>query len=343
MSATEFLVDATTRHAVFLQRYAGGESKKAVKVLNRLRRDINARLMQEPTAFRAERLRVVLDDIDKIAAQGFSDISGVVKRGSIDIASSEVNFSAALYNKVSGVDFALPAEAALLQAVSEAPMPAPSGTGITIDDALRQFGEKKGTQIATAITDGVILGDTTPEIAAKVAEGMNTLQRRQLDTLVRTITNHTSSIARNEVYKANADLLDGYQWVATLDGRTTLICASRDGIVYQVGSGPLPPAHWGCRSTTIPTVKPAFSKAAGLGGRRASVGADGPKAVGSRTTYGGWLKRQPKAFVDEALGIERSRLFRSGKLTIDKFVDPTGRVFTLEQLEAQNPFVFLET
>jgi hypothetical protein len=87
-------------------------------------------------------------------------------------------------------------------------------------------------------------------------------------------------------------------------------------------------------------VKDEFS--IGLKGKRPSVGAEGAEAVSSRTTYGGWLKKQPIEFVDEALGPERSALFRSGKIKIDGFVDPTGRVYTLEQLQSRNPLVFAE-
>lgn len=97
-----------------------------------------------------------------------------------------------------------------------------------------------------------------------------------------------------------------------------------------------------CRSTTIPDVKDEYNLAKKAVGKRPSVGASGAEEVGGRTTYGGWLKKQPVEFIDEALGVERSRLFRSGKLTIDKFLDPTGRVYTLDQLKAMNPFVFAE-
>jgi hypothetical protein len=51
MSTQQFLMDAATRHQVFLQRYGNGRSKEAVKLLNRLRKKINARL-----ASRANRL-----------------------------------------------------------------------------------------------------------------------------------------------------------------------------------------------------------------------------------------------------------------------------------------------
>lgn len=44
MSSAQFLIDAATRHQVFLQRYGGGQSKEAVKMLTDLAKSINARL-----------------------------------------------------------------------------------------------------------------------------------------------------------------------------------------------------------------------------------------------------------------------------------------------------------
>lgn len=342
MSSTQYLSDAATRHAVFLQRYAGGQSKDAISLLNRIRRDINARLSQEPTEFQRHRLETVLADVEGITTVGFKDIETQQIVSSRDLVKSEAAFSTRLFNKAATIDFTLPADAALTAAVMTAAMDAPSTAGITIEDALQQFGTKKSKQIAQVIADGVTLGDTTPTISKKVGNIINTLQRRQLDTLVRTVANHTSSVARSMVYDANSDIIDGYQWVATLDSRTTFICASRDGKIYQSPYGPMPPAHWGCRSTTIPKVKPEFDVGSDLKGKRPSVGATGAKQVSTRTSYGGWLKKQPTEFVDEALGVERSRLFRSGKLTIDKFVDPTGRVYTLEQLKSMNPMAMIE-
>ena len=104
----------------------------------------------------------------------------------------------------------------------------------------------------------------------------------------------------------------------------------------------MPPAHWGCRSTTIPKIKPEYDVGANLHGERPAKSAKGVEQVSSRVTYGGWLSDQPVEFVDEALGVERSKLFREGGLTIDKFVDPTGRVYSLDQLQKMNPIAFIE-
>ena len=255
MSSNQYLIDATTRHSVFLQRYAGGEAKKAVKTLNRIRREINARLSQEPTLFQRNRLLAVLEDIDSIYTSGYATIEQDVIRGVFALAEQEAGFSTKLYNIATEANFVLPSESSLMQAVELAPMAVPKDVGLTIDAALTEYGDKKIEQIKQAITDGVVLGDTTPEISAKVGNIMTTLHRRQLETLVRTTTNHTSSVARQETFKQNEDILEGYRWIATLDNRTALICMSRDQQKLRIGIDPMPPAHWGCRSTTIPIVK----------------------------------------------------------------------------------------
>lgn len=342
MSSTQYLTDAATRHAVFLQRYAGGRSREAQLTLNRLRRDINARLANEPTEFQSQRLIATLEDIDILAANAFSEISGKVLYDAQQLASTEAAFSVGMFDKASTIDWTLPSDATLTAGVMSSHMSVNKGAGITIEDALRNFGTKKSAQIAQVITDGVTLGDTTATISRKVGELVNTLQRRQLDALVRTVANNVSSVARGLVYEANSDIIDGYIWIATLDSRTTFICASRDQKVFHPPNDPMPPAHWNCRSTTIPKIKDEYDIGKKLQGKRPAVGADGAEQVSSRVSYGGWLKKQPTEFVDEALGVERSRLFRSGKMTIDKFVDPTGRVYTLTELDRMNGIAMIE-
>ena len=340
MSSTQYLIDASTRHQIFLQRYGDGKSKEAVKMLNRLRREINARLAQEPTNFQAQRLQDVLKDITILSQLRFQDIKALVEMEMLDLAQSEAKFSASMMTKTATVDFVLPAQVTLIAAIETTPMAVISGVAPTISESLTNLGTKKLAQIALAITDGVTLGDTTQTISQKVNTLISTLMKRQVTSLVSTIINHVSSVARTETYKQNQKYIDKYEWVATLDGRTTFICMSRDGQIYQIGQGPMPPAHFSCRSTTIPKVKKEFDLGLKVKTTRPSIGSDGPEQVDSNTTYGGWLRRQNREFIDEALGIERSRLFRSGKLTLDKFVDPTGRVYTLNQLEDMNPLVF---
>ena len=57
------------------------------------------------------------------------------------------------------------------------------------------------------------------------------------------------------LYKNNDDLINHYEWISTLDSRTSDICIGLDGNIYPVGKGRLPPAHFNCRSTTAPILK----------------------------------------------------------------------------------------
>ena len=62
--------------------------------------------------------------------------------------------------------------------------------------------------------------------------------------------------------------------------------------------------------------------------------------VPAQTTYQNWLSRQPAKFQDEVLGPTRGKLFRQGGLTVDKFVDNTGRRLTLDDLREVNAGAF---
>ena len=339
MSSNQYLIDAATRHQVFLQRYGAGRSKEAVKMLNQLRRKINARLSQEPTNFQAQRLADVLRDITTISQIGFRDIKSLILMDVIDLAQSEARFSAEMINKASTIALTLPTEAALLSAVQSTPMAVVRGIAPTISESLAKLGVSKVAQIAQAVTDGVTLGETTQTISRNVNNLMSTLIKRQVMSLVSTIINHVSSVSRKQTYQQNSKYIGQYQWVSTLDGRTTFICMSRDGKAYAIDEGPMPPAHFACRSTTVPKIKPEFDLGLDVKSTRPSIGSEGVEQVSTDTTYGGWLRRQNREFVDEALGIERSRLFRAGGFPLDKFVDPTGRVYTLKELEGMRPLV----
>lgn len=338
--SNSFLIDAATRHAVFVNRFGGGQSKEAQKLLKELQDEILARLAQEPTQFRRERLTSLLDEISGLTTESFQQFKETAVQNAQAFAEQEVEFAGEMIEKVikDGIEVNLPNSDVINGIILNTPMDAKlAGSKTTIQGALDQFGIKKTQEILQTIRDGVLLGDTTPEISAKVKELVNFKQRRQIDSLARTIINQASSTARNSLYAENEDILEGYEWVSTLDNHTSLICGGRDGKIFQQG-GPLPPAHWSCRSTTIPRVNPAFTIAK-LQGKRAAKG-DQVGPINAQSTYGGWLRKQSKPFQEEALGIERTKLFRSGKFTIDDFTDPTGRTYTLEELRAQRELAF---
>jgi len=192
------------------------------------------------------------------------------------------------------------------------------------------FAAGTAREVMTAVQAGITAGATNDAIVRQVMGLVNTRTRAQAETLVRTATNAVGSAARAVLYAANQDVLQGEEYVATLDGRTRVAHAALDGNKYPVGQGPQTPLGYNCRCIRVPVVDDRFA-ALREGATRASY--QGP--VSSQRTYGGWLRDQPEAFQVEVLGKERAKLFRSGGLPLDRFADDKGRLYTLDELRAR--------
>jgi len=104
----------------------------------------------------------------------------------------------------------------------------------------------------------------------------------------------------------------------------------------------VPPFHINCRTTITPITK--LSAAFAKGATRASVGASGGAQVSASLSYYQWLKTQPAAFQDAALGPVRAKLFRDGGLTAERFaslqLDKNFKPLTLDQLKELEPLAF---
>jgi hypothetical protein len=245
--ADSFLIDASARHAVFLQRFAGGLSGEVQQILDEMRQDIERIFAAQPTDLRGDRVAAVLGRAQSAIELRLNSLSQHVIEQITELAADEAAFSVNMITEASTVPAVQPPAATLNAAVLRTGMAAPVGPAeLTIDEALAAFSRAKSREIRQTIAGMVGEGATLPEISRVVSDLIDTRQKRHADTLTRTIVNHTSSRARHAALEENAGLLEGYEWVAVLDLRTTLICGGRDGMTYRVGRGPLPPAHWNC-------------------------------------------------------------------------------------------------
>lgn len=336
--------DSLVRRQIFVQRFAGSQGLAAQKLLLDILERAQARMLREPTEFQTGRIARLIDDISIIANRGFADLSAQLLDEIAEFAADEALFYQTAVQTGVSVQLAVPAIGQIEQALLNTGMDAPIGPNtITMQEALDQFSEKKAAEIQRAISDGILDGDTTAQVARRIG-ALSDRQRAQVDALTRTMINHASSQAHKVFNVENSAVLKGEEWVATLDIGTTLICGGRDGRLYPVGRGPYPPAHWNCRSIRVPVVKDEFALGT-QGAKRPEVGADGPGQVTGQTKFDGWLRRQPADFQDEYFsqfpdGAEKAALFRRGGLGIQQFRDETGRDFTLDQLRALEPLAF---
>ncbi len=200
-------------------------------------------------------------------------------------------------------------------------------------------------KIKGIVKSGMIANKAVISIAKDVGKTGLNLSSVQLQTLTRTAITETSNYVSNQTYKLNDDVIKGYQYVATLDSRTSLICSRLDGKVYALNNNiaPKPSQHFNCRSTTIPIIKSVNElsniknnrlqkrKLANLSNsRRASINGQVP----AKTTYAEWLKNQSNDVKIAVLGNKkRVDIFNKGKLKLSQFSNKQGILLSIEELE----------
>lgn len=187
---------------------------------------------------------------------------------------------------------------------------------------------------------GLAEGETLDQIVRRVrgrkvgrrfVGGVLSTSTRNAEALVRTAINQIANAAQQETYQANEDITEEYQYVATLDSRTSAICRATDGRIFRYDDPrrKIPPLHFACRSVTIPVVKwRSLKLARPPAGERAS--AFGPVQAG--LDYGDWLRRQPAGVQDQILGVGKGKLFRAGKVSLRDLVRTDGTEIPLAEL-----------
>ncbi len=205
--------------------------------------------------------------------------------------------------------------------------------------------EKK--RLEALIRKGIAENHTIDEIALDLRKGnIHNITRSQSKGLVVTAVTSVTSQTDHEVYKANSQAIRGWQYVSVLDSRTTPICIHRDGKIYDMSeTSYLPPAHFHCRSTTVPVFKSwdDISKLEGVAQiRRRNIENlskdqisyyDGQTPL--RESYNSWLLRQPKDVQLKHLGdYQKVELLNSGQLTLDRFTNPEGNSVGIKELRA---------
>jgi SPP1 gp7 family putative phage head morphogenesis protein len=225
--------------------------------------------------------------------------------------------------------------------------------GQVVQKAFRGIVESQAEMFSQVVRNGLLTGESSQSIArrlvgrlqlgesgsvrqmAEKGGELTTATNRQVMTLVRTSVNQVANAASQQVYEANQDITERYQYVATLDARTSSICAALDGRTFEYGKGPTPPQHFNCRSTTVPVID--YER---LGfdpppeGTRASM--DG--RVPADMSYGQWLQKQSQQTKRDVLGKEKVGYFEllaekyGPRDAMAKLVRDDGSELTLEQL-----------
>jgi len=360
MTVNANLQDAAIRHALLLEGFKAGEVAKIQKFLKNdlfpdLADTVRRRLSRISLAggldsgpWRTKRYQDMLSSIDRMMGNAFKKVSADSVDSMNKFALSEERFQRA------SIDRALPFES-----ITRAPSPATLKAVTTarpfqgkhLKDWWKNVDQhgrdiiKRQLSIGIASGEGIetIVKRLTGNARSSFGPGAFKTIQRNARVVTRTAVTHVSNAAREATFKANESVIKSVKFVATLDARTTDICASIDGRTFAINSGPRPPMHHQCRSTIVPITKSLqqiVDESKGIKNKvdKSSESIKSTRAelrgeVPASQTYGPWLKGQPKEIQDFALGKKRADLFRRGHVDIRQFTDRKFQPLTLQELE----------
>lgn len=351
-SVNDALRDRAIRHAVLILRYGTGVADQIVRLLNSADDEILEKLGARLAAIEERgfdigrkataRLERMLDEIGALNGAIYQRIEEALTDELVGFSTAEAGFQRDTLVTSIGADLGttLPSPARLRAIVTETPM-----EGRLLASWAKGMEAGRMDRINQAVRLGMVQGEGTDKIVARIRgtkaaryeDGVLHISRRSAQAVVRTSVNHVSNVAAQTTWKENSHLVKGWQYLATLDSRTTVTCAGLSGQVFPIGEGPIPPRHVNCRSLSVAVTK-SFRE---LGvdkdelppGKRASM--DGQ--VAGDTTFAKWLTMKGDAMQDTVLGKTRADLFRSGKLDLADFIKNDGTVLTLDQLRKKYP------
>ena len=230
--------------------------------------------------------------------------------------------------------------------------------GEVVSKAFRGIAVDQAERFSQVVRNGLLTGEPTPAIAKRLigrlefgdygplsvrqlaAAGgeLTAVADNQILTLVRTSINQVANAASMAVYETNQDITKKYRYVATLDTSTSSICRALDGREFPYGQGPMPPQHFGCRSSVVAVIDyDALGFDPPPPGKRAAAGG----MVPANESYGQWLAKQDLPTKAKALGASKVAYFDKlaakygPKDAIAKLVRDDGSELTLDQLRAR--------
>ena len=238
----------------------------------------------------------------------------------IEQASQEASFS-----PIYGLSAIMPSgEKSLWSTIKNAPIPA---NGLLLLPFISAFSRSAQGNIENTIRKAYANRESVQELieqlAGKPAVNGNSTQlakiAKQAAAVIELAFGHVDQQASQAVASA---LFEHYRWVSIIDDGTTPVCRSRNNHAFKFGKGPIPPAHYGCRSITIPL---------------ASLFSD----FDSPTLYA-WLKNQPREIQQEYMGIADAERMEAGKISSKQFATlKIVRVLTLDQFKSKLGLIIL--
>ncbi|HAF0508257.1 TPA: hypothetical protein G9W65_004430 [Salmonella enterica subsp. enterica serovar Typhimurium] len=242
------IIESFISHQVWLQRNASHEVNELAPFIQQMRDEVRKQVLQFGDDNRTRKnLEKLLRDLEDILDGITTDWQDKLTEDLQTLAGYEAYWTTKTLTANVDAEFVTPAPDQVWSAVKWNPL-ALNDKPADLFGMMAGWGDTEVNRLVTGVKMGFVQGKTTRQIVKEVvgAGGLADISQRNAATVIRTALNHVSTQAREATYKKNSDIVEKYEWVSTLDSRTSTICRSRDGQKYEIGKGPLPPAHPNC-------------------------------------------------------------------------------------------------
>jgi SPP1 gp7 family putative phage head morphogenesis protein len=356
-NVNELLLDSAVRHRIGLERVSGSIRNSIIELLNESDQDIEERLnfrlqrgLSEGAA-RPQQLQALRNEIQQINRDVMDDANKKLKQRLQKLTVAEADMQRENLERAIPVQMkpSVPDTNTLETLVVTNPF-----EGNTLSQWSEKVSRDRTSKILNEVRKGIVEGDSNQEIVSRVVgsrqfdykDGVLNKSRNNVAAITRTAVTEFSSTAREMTYQQNQSVIKAVQWVSTLDSRTTMICSVRDGMTFNVGQGPRPPAHFACRSATAPVTKSWREMGIDRDEISPSTRASMNGQVPSTTNFEGWLHQQPNSVRKKVLGSTRTELFNKGNLDLNDFVrnelKKSHELISIDQLRRQHSETFEE-
>jgi SPP1 gp7 family putative phage head morphogenesis protein len=274
-SVNDRLTDFAISHGVDLLKIEAGLRNKVLAMLKKLESSLVADLAKiDPTGterqtYRQMRLTALLKQTRETIRSSYSEVNSSLRKELGELAKVEAEFALTSINAAVGVDIATVAVNAetLRVLVRDANI-----LGAPAKDWWTRQATSLQRRFADQMRQGMLRGETLSELVQRVrgkrtdgfTSGIMQAGRRDAEALVRTSTLAVSNAANLAAYRNNPDVLRGIRQVSVLDSRTTPVCISYSGKMWDLEGRPIghnlpfnsgPPRHWACRSVLSPITR----------------------------------------------------------------------------------------
>jgi len=354
------IIDEILKKDLYLSRLKGDASTETIKKLEIAETKIIKVINKSTKLTDKQRYRLISSELREIIKEAYSGFTDLMLKDMEDI--TELTFNStivaltaatAINPKVKWVDVSQSVKNKLID--KNRPILGSTLKDIQLDKTVRDISRFRQT-IADSFERNASLPMTERAVIASnaVTELNGKIRRNEIKTLTRTILKSAIEEARGESYKYFDDVIVGYTSLATLDMRTSKLCASLDNVFYPKSKYRYetipnkPPRHFNCRTLLVAETKESLkredTRTYALHDAKIVNHRDGTHStkftvakgglVSDKLSFNDWFKRQPAEYQKSYLGKTRYELFKKDPKVLEEMYSITkNKMLTLSELK----------